>query len=137
MYGEGGVVGFHDSIGHLGTGHNGVRAHHPVGVFLANFGDKECTHTGSGSTTERVGDLETWAIQRYTTYRTAVKQVITNLEDSLYPPPLFGLHRERSRRARLLRCNLDHIKFEHDGSRGIETAGKLKGGIGKKKTHVL
>jgi hypothetical protein len=37
---------------------NGEGGHHPVGELLANFGDQERTHAGSGSSSETVGDLE-------------------------------------------------------------------------------
>ena len=43
---------------HLGRGHNGERAHHTVGVFLADLRNQEGTHTRASATTERVGDLE-------------------------------------------------------------------------------
>ena len=59
MDGEGGVVGFDDGVGDLGRGHDGESAHHSVGVFFSNLGDEECSHTGTGTTTEGVGDLET------------------------------------------------------------------------------
>jgi hypothetical protein len=59
MNGEGGVVGLDDGVGDLGRGHDGESAHHSVGVFFSNLGDEECSHTGTGTTTERVGDLET------------------------------------------------------------------------------
>merc|ERR1712072_657943 len=58
MDGEGGVVGLNDGVGHLGGGHDGEGAHHSVGVFFTDLGDQEGSHTGSGTTTERVGDLE-------------------------------------------------------------------------------
>ena len=48
-----------DSIGDLGTGYDGVCAHHPVGVFLTNLGNEERSHTSTGTTSERVSDLET------------------------------------------------------------------------------
>jgi hypothetical protein len=59
MDGEGGVVRLNNGIGDLGRGHDGESAHHSVGVFFSDLGDEECSHTGSGTTTERVGDLET------------------------------------------------------------------------------
>ena len=55
---EGGVVGLHDGIRHLGGGDDGEGRHHAVGELLADLGDEEGTHTGTGTTTERVGDLE-------------------------------------------------------------------------------
>lgn len=44
---------------HLGGWHNGESAHHSVRVLFADLRDQECTHTGTGTTTEGVGDLET------------------------------------------------------------------------------
>merc|ERR1711881_274693 len=55
---EGGVVGLNDSVGHLGGGEDGEGLHDPVGIFLSDLGDQEGTHTGTGTTTEGVGDLE-------------------------------------------------------------------------------
>ena len=59
MDGEGGVVGLDNGVGDLGGRHNGESGHHAVGELLANLGDQKRTHTGTGTTTERVGDLET------------------------------------------------------------------------------
>lgn len=59
MDGEGGVVGLDNGIGDLGGGHDGEGGHHAIGELLTNLGDKEGTHTGTGTTTEGVGDLET------------------------------------------------------------------------------
>jgi len=59
MDGEGGVVGLDDGIGDLGGGHDGESAHNSVGVLFSDLGDEEGSHTGSGTTTEGVGDLET------------------------------------------------------------------------------
>jgi hypothetical protein len=59
MHGEGGVVGLDDGVGDLGGGHDGEGAHHAVGVLLTDLGDQESSHAGTGTTTERVGDLET------------------------------------------------------------------------------
>jgi hypothetical protein len=56
--GEGSVVGLDNSIGDLGGGHDGEGSHHTVGELLADLGDQERAHTGTGSTTEGVGDLE-------------------------------------------------------------------------------
>merc|ERR1719213_41538 len=58
MDGEGGVVGLNDGVGHLGGGHDGEGAHHSVGVLFTDLGDEESSHTGAGTTTERVGNLE-------------------------------------------------------------------------------
>lgn len=56
---EGRVVGLDDSVGNHGGWHNGEGGHHTVGELLTDLGDEERTHTGTGTTTERVGDLET------------------------------------------------------------------------------
>merc|ERR1712226_907479 len=58
MHGEGGVVGLDNGVRDLGGGHDREGAHHTVGVFLTDLGDEESSHTGSSTTTERVGDLE-------------------------------------------------------------------------------
>ena len=42
----------------LGGGDDGVCAHHAIGEILADLRDQERTHTGTSTTTERVGDLE-------------------------------------------------------------------------------
>lgn len=57
--GEGGVVGLDNGVGDLGGGHDGEGGHHAVGKLLADLGDQKGTHTGTGTTTKRVGDLET------------------------------------------------------------------------------
>jgi hypothetical protein len=57
--GESGVVRLNDCVGDLGGGHHREGGHHAVGEFLADLGDQESTHTGTGTTAERVGDLET------------------------------------------------------------------------------
>ena len=56
--GEGGVVGLNDGIRDLGGRDNGEGGHHTIGELLADLGDKEGTHTSTGTTTKRVGDLE-------------------------------------------------------------------------------
>lgn len=58
MDGESGVVGLNDGVGHLRGWDNGESGHHSVGEFLADLGKQESSHTRSGTTTERVGDLE-------------------------------------------------------------------------------
>jgi hypothetical protein len=57
--GESGIVGLNDGVGDLGGGNDGEGGHHSVGEFLADLGNEQSTHTGTGTTTERVGDLET------------------------------------------------------------------------------
>jgi hypothetical protein len=59
MDGKGGVIRFNDGIGDLGGWEDGESLHDSVGVFFSDLGDKEGTHTGTGTTTEGVGDLET------------------------------------------------------------------------------
>merc|ERR1712164_126383 len=56
--GEGGVVGLDHSVGHLGGRHNGESEHHAVWVLLADLGDEESSHTGTGTATEGVAELE-------------------------------------------------------------------------------
>lgn len=59
MDGEGGVVGLDNGVGDLGGGHDGESGHHTVRELLTDLADQECTHTGTGTTTEGMGDLET------------------------------------------------------------------------------
>ena len=59
MDGESGVVWLNDGIGHLGGRHDGEGGHDSVWVLLSDLGDEEGSHTGSSTTTEGVGDLET------------------------------------------------------------------------------
>lgn len=56
--GEGGVVGLDNGVGDLGRRHDGEGGHHAVGELLTDLGDQEGTHTGTGTTTKGVGDLE-------------------------------------------------------------------------------
>jgi len=58
MDGEGGIVGFDDGVRDLGGGEDGEGFHDSVGVFFSDLGDQEGSHTRSGTTTQRVGDLE-------------------------------------------------------------------------------
>jgi len=55
---EGGVVRLNDGIRDLGGRHDGEGDHLSIGVLLSDLGDEEGSHTGSGTTTEGVGDLE-------------------------------------------------------------------------------
>ena len=59
MDGEGGVVWLDDGIGYLWGWHDGEGGHDSIWVFFSDLGDKECSHSGSSSTTEGVGNLET------------------------------------------------------------------------------
>ena len=58
MDGESGVVWLNDGIRHLGGWHDGESGHDSVWVLFSDLGDEEGSHTGSGTTTEGVGDLE-------------------------------------------------------------------------------
>lgn len=57
--GKGGVVRLNNGVGDLGRGNNGEGGHHAVRELLTDLGDQERTHTGTGTTTQGVGDLET------------------------------------------------------------------------------
>jgi hypothetical protein len=57
--GESSVVGLDNGVRNLGGGDNGEGGHHTVGELLTDLGDQEGTHTGTGTTTQGVGDLET------------------------------------------------------------------------------
>jgi len=85
MDGEGGVVGLNDGIGHLGGRHDGEGAHHAVGVLLTDLGDQECSHTGTGTTTERVGDLE--SLEAIATF----SFLADNIEDGVNELSTFGV----------------------------------------------
>ena len=58
MDGEGGVVGLDNGVGDLWRGDNGEGVHDTVGVLLTDLGDQEGAHTGTGTTTKGVGELE-------------------------------------------------------------------------------
>lgn len=57
--GESSVVRLNDGVGDLRRGDNREGSHHTVGELLTDLGDQEGTHTGTGTTTKGVGDLET------------------------------------------------------------------------------
>jgi hypothetical protein len=57
--GEGSVVRLNNGVGDLGGRNDGEGGHHTVGELLTDLGDQECTHTGTGTTTQGVSDLET------------------------------------------------------------------------------
>mmetsp|Transcript_122006 Transcript_122006/g.171719 ORF Transcript_122006/g.171719 Transcript_122006/m.171719 type:complete len:462 (-) Transcript_122006:77-1462(-) len=58
MDGKGGVVWLNDGIRDLGGGEDGESLHDSVGVLLSDLGDQKSSHTRTGTTTQRVGDLE-------------------------------------------------------------------------------
>ena len=55
---ESGVVGLDHSVRHLGRGHHRERRHDAVGILLADLRDQQGAHSRSGSTTQRVSQLE-------------------------------------------------------------------------------
>lgn len=55
---QGSVVGLDDGVGDLRRWHDGEGSHHAVGELLADLRDEQSTHTSTGTTTQRVGDLE-------------------------------------------------------------------------------
>jgi len=59
MDGEGGVVWLNNGIRDLGGWHDGEGGHDSIWVLFSDLGDEEGSHSGSSSTTEGVGDLET------------------------------------------------------------------------------
>ena len=56
---EGSVVWLNNGIGDLWGWHDGESDHHSVWVFFSDLGDEESSHTGSSTTSEGVGNLET------------------------------------------------------------------------------
>ena len=58
MHGEGGVVGLDNGVRDLGGWDDGEGDHLSIWVLLSDLGDEEGSHTGAGTTTEGVGDLE-------------------------------------------------------------------------------
>jgi len=59
MDGKGGVVWLNNGIRDFWGWEDGESFHDSVWVFFSDFGDQESTHTGTGTTTKGVGDLET------------------------------------------------------------------------------
>ena len=55
---EGSVVWLNNGIGDLWGWHDGESDHHSVWVFLSDLGDQKSSHTGSGSSSHGVGELE-------------------------------------------------------------------------------
>ena len=56
--GEGSVVRLNDGIRHLRGWHDREGHHHSVRVLLPDLGDQESSHSGSGTSSEGVADLE-------------------------------------------------------------------------------
>merc|ERR1712232_296763 len=59
MDGKGSIVWFNNGIRDLWRWEDGGSFHDSVWVFFSDLGDQESSHTGTGTTTERVSDLET------------------------------------------------------------------------------
>merc|ERR1712159_860104 len=59
MDGEGSVVWLNNGIGNLWGWDDGESGHDSVWVLFSDLGDEEGSHTGSSTTTEGVGYLET------------------------------------------------------------------------------
>ncbi|VEU45267.1 unnamed protein product [Pseudo-nitzschia multistriata] len=57
--GKGGIVRLDNSIGNLGGRDDTVCADDTIRVFLLDLGNKKGSHTGSGTSSHRVSDLET------------------------------------------------------------------------------
>jgi len=55
---EGSVIWFNDGVGDFGGRDDRESGHHSVGIFFSDFGDQESSHSGSGSSSEGVGNLE-------------------------------------------------------------------------------
>jgi hypothetical protein len=55
---EGSIVRLDNGIGYLWRGHDRESAHHSVWVLFTDLGDQKRSHSGSSSSTKRVGDLE-------------------------------------------------------------------------------
>lgn len=58
MYGQGSVIWLNDGVGDLWRGQNREGGHHSIGVLFSNLGDKQSSHTGTGTSSKGVGDLE-------------------------------------------------------------------------------
>ena len=58
MDGESGVVWLNNGVRDFWGWENGEGAHDSIGVLFSDLGDEEGSHSGSGTTTEGVGDLE-------------------------------------------------------------------------------
>merc|ERR1712100_935715 len=82
---EGGVVWLDDGVGDLWGWHDGEGGHDSVWVLLTDLGDEEGSHTGAGTTTEGVGDLETLeAVAAFSLFT-------DNIEDGVNELSTFGV----------------------------------------------
>lgn len=55
---QGRIVRLNNGSRDLGRGHDGEGGEHAIRIFLTELGKKESSHTGTSTTTERVGQLE-------------------------------------------------------------------------------
>ena len=63
MDGEGGIVGLDNGVRDLWWWDNREGVHDTVWVLLTDLWDKKCAHTGTGTTTEGVGKLESLKLE--------------------------------------------------------------------------
>jgi len=82
---EGGVVWLDNGVGDLWGWHDGEGGHDSVWVLLTDLGDEEGSHTGAGTTTEGVGDLE--ALEAVATF----SLFTDNIEDGVNELSTFGV----------------------------------------------
>ena len=101
MDGEGGVVWFDNGIRYLWRWDNREGVHDSVWVFFSDFGDEKCTHTGTGTTTERVGKLESL---KYSRLDQIILFIILPGDNRRIQLPC-GQHRGRSQLIQHLRCS--------------------------------
>jgi len=59
MYWKSSIIWFNNGIGDFWGWEYGESFHNSIWIFFSDFRDKEGSHSGSGTTTEWVGDLET------------------------------------------------------------------------------
>jgi len=138
MDGEGGVVGLNDGVGHLGRWHHGEGVHDSVGVLLSDLADKKGSHTTTGTTAERVRELESLeAIARFRLFSDDVEHGIDELSAlgvvTLGPVVAgAGLAKDKvvwsedlAEWAGSDRVHSAWLEVDEDGSRDVFTAGGL------------
>mmetsp|Transcript_18951 Transcript_18951/g.24970 ORF Transcript_18951/g.24970 Transcript_18951/m.24970 type:complete len:206 (-) Transcript_18951:44-661(-) len=77
MYRQGCIVWFDDSIGHFGRWDNGEGRHNSIRIFFTHFRDEQGSHSRTGTSTHRVGKLETLqAITRFCLFTHNIKYTI-------------------------------------------------------------
>jgi hypothetical protein len=83
--GESGVVRLNDSVRHLGGRNNRVSTHDTIGVILTNLGNQKSSHTGSGTSSHGVGDLESLK------HVTSLGFLTDNIHDAIHKLSSFGV----------------------------------------------